>query len=57
MAKKPKKEIARCFNCDAVVGEDDYCHGCDAYVCDKCDARGANGAMGRHPREAHLTAS
>jgi len=57
MARKPKREIARCFNCRKVVGEDDYCHGCNVYVCDQCDARGANGAAGPHLPEQHLSAS
>ena len=33
--KKPKPG---CYFCNAEVTEDEFCYGCIAYVCDKCNA-------------------
>lgn len=58
---KPKREpapaFARCVHCRELCGKDDYCYGCSAYVCARCDG-GKNGEgevpQGVHLPEAHL---
>ena len=29
--------MPKCYFCRKEVSEDDYCFGCDEYVCDRCD--------------------
>jgi hypothetical protein len=51
----PPKIDERCFNCKKAVTMNDYCYGCNSFVCPGCDERGANGAVGGHLPEHHLT--
>jgi hypothetical protein len=32
----PLSPSPRCFLCKGLATEDDFCHGCEAYVCEEC---------------------
>jgi hypothetical protein len=42
--------MAKCYFCHREVSEDDFCFGCDEYICDKCDI---NEVGGDHLVEDH----
>jgi hypothetical protein len=42
--------MGTCYFCGAAVGDDDYCFGCNEYVCEAC---GATFCVGRHSPECH----
>jgi hypothetical protein len=54
--KRPSKPTveAKCFNCGDPVDQDNFCHGCEHYVCDACDQRQYTGRMGPHDKSDHL---
>jgi recombinational DNA repair protein (RecF pathway) len=43
----------KCFNCGQQCNDDDYCHGCGAYVCGECWTDG-DAPWGKHAPEDHL---
>lgn len=44
--------MPKCYFCHKEVSEDDYCFGCDDYVCEKCDENQTK-AVGDHLVEDH----
>ena len=42
--------VGSCYFCQAKVGEDCYCRGCDSYICDDCFEVEC---LGEHEPEAH----
>jgi hypothetical protein len=43
-----------CFNCEAKLPEDHYCHGCKKYVCEDCDKSLGMMPFGGHEPDLHL---
>lgn len=43
----------KCIFCQGVVTEEDFCYGCESYVCIKCDSTGVDVADGHTSVEAH----
>lgn len=53
--KTPTKPfVGKCFNCETDVTDDDFCHGCRAYLCQPCNVGGLNVMGFGHAREVHL---
>lgn len=44
--------LGECFNCSDECDGDNYCFGCECYVCDPCNAYAL--APGGHINTAHL---
>ena len=48
---KPKK--ARCYFCKLPCVDDDYCYGCQEFICSRCDERGIETPFGSHSVGEH----
>lgn len=46
----PSAEKITCFFCRTPMKEEDKCHGCDEYVCEKCST---DNPWGKHTPEDH----
>ena len=46
-----ERTMPNCYFCNREVGEDDFCFGCQQYICDKCDD---SEQAGDHEPEDHL---
>jgi hypothetical protein len=42
--------MPKCYFCHREVSEENYCHGCDEYICDNCDEEPQ---VGDHEVEDH----
>lgn len=54
MPKKAEEKIRACRFCAKTLTNDDqFCYGCKAYICEKCDVNW-NPPMGIHSPSVHL---
>jgi len=44
---------AKCYFCGLPCNDEDYCYGCQEFVCSKCDERGMELDFGGHLIEEH----
>ncbi len=44
---------AKCYFCGLPCTDEDYCYGCQEFVCSKCDERGMELAFAPHSIEEH----
>jgi len=52
MSKNENKK-AKCYFCGLPCTDEDYCYGCQEFVCSKCDERGMELDFGGHLIEEH----
>ena len=52
---KDKTDLTpKCYFCKQVVTEEDYCYGCEQYVCEKCFDEDGDFPVGKHQVEDHM---
>ena len=44
--------MSECYLCGGEVDKEDYCHGCEKYICEECDG-GGDFPIGEHKPEDH----
>lgn len=51
--RKKKATGPKCFNCSEPSNEDEFCHGCQNYICDECNTNPDTSGPG-HNRLEHM---